>query len=162
MGRRCRTVVTGRAGGPSDADGTSDLPAITAVTEVDLEEVVELYRSVGWSVYAERPQVLEQAIAGSSFVVTARDHGRLVGMARAVSDGASICYLQDVLVAPHAQRRGIGRHLVTAILDRYASVRQKVLLTDDEPAQRAFYESLGYAEISDFGEGSLRAFVRFD
>jgi hypothetical protein len=40
-------------------------------------------------------------------------------------------------------------------------VRQHVLLTDDEPRQRAFYESLGYAEISDFGAGTLRAFVKF-
>ena len=36
-----------------------------------------------------------------------------------------------------------------------------VLLTDDEPGQRAFYESLGYRETRDFGEGTLRAFVRF-
>jgi hypothetical protein len=35
-----------------------------------------------------------------------------------------------------------------------------MLLTDDEPGQRAFYESLGYAEIRDHGEGTLRAFVR--
>jgi hypothetical protein len=45
---------------------------------------------------------------------------------------------------------------------RNAEVRQKVLLTDDEYAQKAFYESLGYREIRDFGEGTLRAFVRFD
>jgi hypothetical protein len=32
----------------------------------------------------------------------------------------------------------------------------------DEPSQRAFYESLGYREIRDHGDGSLRAFVRFD
>ena len=56
----------------------------------------------------------------------------------------------------------MGRALVRAVLDRYASVRQKVLLTDDEPGQRAFYESLGYREIRDYGPGTLRAFVRFD
>ena len=36
------------------------------------------------------------------------------------------------------------------------------LLTDDEPGQRAFYESLGFAETRDFDDGSLRAFVKFD
>jgi hypothetical protein len=51
---------------------------------------------------------------------------------------------------------------VRAVLDRYRTVRQKVLLTDDEPGQRAFYESLGYAEIRDYGPGTLRSFVRFD
>lgn len=52
--------------------------------------------------------------------------------------------------------------LPTTVLDRYRAVRQEVLLTDDEPGQRAFCESLGYAEIRDHGPGTLRAFVRFD
>ena len=79
-----------------------------------------------------------------------------------MSDAATICYLQDVLVLPDEQRNGIGRALVQAILDRYRTVRQKVLLTDDEPGQRAFYESLGFSETRDHPPGTLRAFVRFD
>jgi hypothetical protein len=38
-----------------------------------------------------------------------------------------------------AQRKGVERSLVLAALAPYASVRQKVLLTDNEPGQRAFY-----------------------
>ncbi|GHF14579.1 N-acetyltransferase [Amycolatopsis deserti] len=125
-------------------------------------ELLALYDSVGWSAYTRDPELLRAAIAGSSYVVTARRAGRLVGLARALSDDATICYLQDVLVHPAEQRRGVGALLVRAVLDRYAAVRQKVLLTDDEPAQRAFYESLGYAEIRDYGPGTLRSFVRFD
>ncbi|OXM66636.1 MULTISPECIES: GNAT family N-acetyltransferase [Amycolatopsis] len=125
-------------------------------------ELLALYDSVGWSAYTRDPELLRAAIAGSSYVVTARRAGRLVGLARALSDDATICYLQDVLVHPGEHRRGIGRLLVRAVLDRYAAVRQKVLLTDDEPAQRAFYESLGYTEIRDYGPGTLRSFVRFD
>lgn len=63
---------------------------------------------------------------------------------------------------PSHQRSGIGRRLVLMALDRYPHVRQKVLLTDDEPKQKAFYESLGYQETSDFRGGAVRAFVRFD
>jgi GNAT superfamily N-acetyltransferase len=135
-------------------------PVIGSESSLPLEELVELYAAVGWTAY--QPELLRQGVAGSSYVVTARLDGRLVGLARAISDDATICYLQDVLVHPDAQRRGIGRALVRAMLDRYRAVRQKVLLTDDEPAQRAFYESLGYAEIRDFGPGTLRSFVRFD
>ena len=131
-------------------------------TAADLGAVVEVYRSVGWNTYADAPDVLQAALAGSSRVVTARCAGTLVGLARVISDGATICYLQDVLVRPDAQRAGIGRRLVEAALAPYASVRQKVLLTDDEPAQRAFYESLGFSETGDNSAGTLRAFVRFD
>lgn len=129
---------------------------------LDMDEVIELYRAVGWTVYTDNPATLEAALAGSSRVVTARRDGRLVGLARVISDGASICYLQDVLVHPDAQRSGIGRALVAAALEPYSSVRQKVLLTDDEPGQRAFYESLGYQETHDYDGGTVRAFVRFD
>ena len=122
------------------------------------EELLELYGEVGWTAYTKDPDALERAVAGSSFVVTARQDGRLVGLARAISDGVTICYLQDVLVAPDAQRTGIATALVRAVLDRYATARQTVLLTDAEPAQRAFYESLGLTEIRTL---VLRAFVRF-
>ncbi len=50
---------------------------------------------------------------------------------------------------------------LAAVEQRYVHVRQHVLLTDDEAGQRAFYESRGYAETRDFGQGTLRAFVRF-
>jgi len=129
---------------------------------VDLTQVLDLYDSVGWTAYTRDPERLVRALAGSSTVVTATQDGELIGLARVVSDGASIAYLQDVLVRPSAQRGGLGRRLVDAVLASYADVRQKVLLTDDEPVQKAFYESLGYRETRDFGEGTLRAFVRFD
>jgi len=94
--------------------------------------------------------------------VVARVDGHLVGLARVVSDGATIAYLQDVLVHPDHRRAGIGAALVRAALTPYATVRQKVLITDDGAAQRAFYECLGYREASEHPEGPLRAFVRFD
>jgi len=125
---------------------------------LDLARVLDLYGAVGWTVYANDPGTLALALAGSTSVVVARDGQALVGLARVVSDKATICYLQDVLVHPDRQREGIGRQLVELALKPYAHVRQKVLLTDDEPGQKAFYESLGYAQV----EGALRAFARFD
>jgi GNAT superfamily N-acetyltransferase len=135
---------------------------IEQVTDMELDELLALCEAVGWSQYTRAPTTLRAAIAGSSYVVTARRGGRLIGLARAISDDATICYLQDVLVLPNEQRDGVGRALVQAMLDRYRTVRQKVLLTDDEPGQRAFYEALGYAEIRAYDQGTLRAFVRFD
>ena len=126
------------------------------------DELVALYQSVGWSAYTADPHTLEQAACGSSYVVTARRDGVLVGLARAISDDATICYLQDVLVAPHAQRTGIGNRLAREVSRRCAGARKNVLLTEDEPGQRAFSASLGYTEIRDYGQAALRAFVRFD
>lgn len=142
--------------------GADAADVVIAADRPDGKELLGLYASVGWDAYTRDPETLTAAIDGSSHVVTARLDGALLGLARAISDGASICYLQDVLVRPTARLQGIGRRLVLAALQPYTGVRQKVLLTDDDPGQRAFYESLGYAEVRDTGRTSLRAFVRFD
>jgi GNAT superfamily N-acetyltransferase len=150
---------TGGLSGLGSTSGTVLLAVRDAPTR---GELLTLYESVGWTAYTSDPAMLERAVAGSSYLVTARRDGVLIGLARAISDDATMCYLQDILVAPRERRTGVGSLLVREILRRYANVRQKVLLTDSEPGQRAFYEALGYTEIRDFGEASLRAFVRFD
>lgn len=124
------------------------------------DELVALYDAVGWSAYTRDPEALTASIAGSHSVLTARDApGRLLGLVRTVSDGVTIVYVQDLLVVPTAHRSGIGGALLDAVLDRSADVRQTVLLTDDEPGQRAFYESRGFVEVHDVEPQPLRSFV---
>ena len=137
--------------------------------DLPLADVVRLYDAVGWSAYTDKPDTLAAALAGSTRVVVAREGTELVGLARVISDGHSVCYLQDILVHPAHQRTGLGRRLLELALAPYAHVRQKVLLTDTEPGQKAFYESVGYRQAGgDLGQGDddgglpLRAFVRFD
>ena len=135
--------------------------AISSVTgaELDQAQVLRLYASVGWTAYTATPEVLFAGLAGSTHIVAARLGPDLIGLARIVSDGATVAYLQDVLVHPDHQRRGLGRRLIDAVLEPVAHVRQKVLLTDDEPAVRDFYARLGWTDGAD---RSLRAFVRLD
>ena len=138
--------------------------SIEAVQAEDLalDDVLALYGAVQWTAYTRDPGNLTRALKGSSTIVAARDGLVLAGLARVISDDASICYLQDVLVLPSHQGRGIGRALVERALEPYPHVRQKVLITHDEPRQTAFYEALGYARTDEFRGGAVRAFVRFD
>ena len=135
-------------------------PSLPAPPDSD-SEVLALYESVGWTAYTREPDVLVSAIRGSSFVVTARAaSGGLVGLARAVSDNATICYVQDILVDP-AFQKSVPPALLEAVQKRYEHVRQMVLITDNEPGQRAFYEALGFTEGSDFRPEPLRVFAQF-
>lgn len=135
---------------------------LVQAADLVLRDVVDLYRAVDWLAYANHPDTLQVALEGSSTIVAAREDQTLVGLARVISDGASICYLQDILVRPSHHRRGIGRALAERALGEYPNVRQKVLITDNEPRQKAFYEGLGYTQTEDFRGGAVRAFVRFD
>lgn len=125
----------------------------------DVDELVALYDSVGWSVYTGDPDSLVRALRNSTFVVVARDDDRLVGLARVLSDDVSILYVQDVLVDPVHQRRGVGRQLLERCLDRFAHVRQRVLLTDDEVHQHRLYESVGFHDVVQLHDIGLHAFV---
>ncbi|MBT2503518.1 GNAT family N-acetyltransferase [Curtobacterium sp. ISL-83] len=125
------------------------------------DELLRLYASVGWTAYTRDPDRLVAAVAASQLVLVARtDEGALVGLARAISDGLTIAYVQDVLVDPAVQRTGVGGALLDEVLRRTADIRQVVLLTDAEPAQRAFYESRGFTETHDVAPQPLRSFVR--
>lgn len=121
-----------------------------------------LYTSVGWTSYTDEPAVLLRALRASALVVTCRDDAeKLVGMARAISDDATICYVQDILVHPAVQGSGAGRAMLEAIQSRYGHVRQTVLITDNDPGQRGFYEALGFTEGLDFKPEPLRMFALF-
>jgi GNAT superfamily N-acetyltransferase len=131
---------------------------------IEYEQLLDLYDSVGWLAYTseERRGELEKAIQNSTYVVSAWDGKRLVGLARGLSDDVSIFYLQDVLVHPVYQRQGIGRRLLQECLRRFSHVRTKVLLTDDEGKQHEFYESMGYRNTRTLMLVRLNAYVQIE
>lgn len=123
-------------------------------------EMINLYDSVGWSAYTNDPERLVRSVLNSAHIVCARQSGKLVGLARVVSDFGTLVYLQDVLVDPRMQRRGIGAELVARVLQPFADVRQTVLLADAEPGTIAFYTSLGFSQAVPSAGSTVCAFVR--
>lgn len=127
--------------------------------QLAVEEVVALYEAVGWTSYTAEPKILLDAIQRSTFWIAARNDGTLVGLARCLSDDFSIFYLQDVLVQPASQRKGVGSALLNRCLSRFDHVRQRVLLTDDEEHQHRLYRSAGYHDVATLKNHKLHAFV---
>ncbi len=78
------------------------------------DEFVDVLRR---STPAERRPVTDAAViagmlAHAGLIVTARVGGRLVGVARSLTDFSSCTYLSDLAVDAEHQGRGIGRELV--------------------------------------------------
>ena len=118
----------------------------------DFNEIMNLYTSVGWTNYTDHPQMLEKAYKNSLCTLGAYTaQGRLVGIIRAVGDGASILFIQDIIVLPEFQRKGIGTDLLRAIIRRYPDVYQTELMTDNTDKTIAFYKSLGFTPATEFG-----------
>lgn len=115
------------------------------------EELTELYASVGWTAYTNDPQRLYRAAAASLALYTVWEDGALIALLRCVGDGETILYVQDLLVRPEHQRRGLGRTLLKRGMGDFPSVRQKVLMTDDTPETAAFYRACGLRPAGEYG-----------
>lgn len=124
---------------------------IRAYTEYNEAEILGLYASVGWTAYTDDPAALRNGFANSLLTLAAYEEAALAGLIRVVGDGHTIVFVQDILVRPQFQRRGIGSALLQAVLNRYAGVRQIELLTDDTPETVAFYRSMGFRELTELG-----------
>ena len=114
-------------------------------------EILELYTSVGWTAYTNHPEALKRGFEKSLLVLGVYEEDTLVGILRAVGDGETILFIQDILVKPDHQRRGIGTALLKEALSRYTHVRQIQLATDNTEKTKAFYRSCGFRELSEIG-----------
>ena len=82
-----------------------------------LSEYEFLCRSVGWGDimnFTAAATALPRSITG--IVVLSADND-LIGMGRIVGDGAIYYYIQDIVVAPAYQKRGVGTAILTQLCD---------------------------------------------
>ena len=115
------------------------------------QEILALYTSVGWTAYTDHPELLRKGFENSMLTLAAYEDDQLLGIIRTVGDGHTIVFVQDILVFPEHQRKGVGSALLQAVLDRYSHVRQIELATDNTEKTVAFYRSMGFKEMSEIG-----------
>ncbi|UXR70142.1 MULTISPECIES: GNAT family N-acetyltransferase [unclassified Staphylococcus] len=127
--------------------------------DIHIDKLEALYNDVGWSAYTNDLKVLKQAVLRSLDVITAWDDDKLVGLIRVVGDGQTILYIQDILVLNAYQNKGVATKLLQEMLSKYSNVRQKVLLTEEAPDVRHFYEKNGFDSCD---KGSIVAFAKLD
>jgi GNAT superfamily N-acetyltransferase len=93
---------------------------------------------------------LSRMLDGADLVLTARldaMEGRLVGVLRAIGDGAWVCYVSDLAVVPAAQRLGVGRGLMRALRDRLGP--EIAVVVSAAQGAAPFYERIGMDRVPD-------------
>ena len=111
------------------------------------KEIEELFLSVNW-LSGKYPQRLIKALKSSSLVITAWDGEKLVGLIRALDDGEMVAFLHYLLVRPEYQGRGIAKHLLMLVKEKY---RDYLYLNamPDEKRNVPFYQQNGFALLED-------------
>lgn len=114
-------------------------------TELDLDEVLAVYRLSGLG--ERRPiadvERMEAMTRNANLIVTCRISGKLVGLARSISDFSYVTYLSDIAVVREHQRSGIGRALIEAT--QKEAPRAKIVLLS-APAATDYYPHIGFTK----------------
>lgn len=106
-------------------------------TEKDLRR---LFLSVGWE-SGRYPKRLVTAMRNSTHVISAWDGDRLIGLVRALDDGATIAFLVD----PKYQGRYIGDELMKRIMKNFTDLLHVKVIPSD-PRTIMFYERYGFRQ----------------
>ncbi len=113
---------------------------------ITVQEYLYLRDSVHWI-----PLSLEQAeraLANSIYTVCAYDNGKPVGMGRMVGDGVVIVYVQDLIVHPDLQSRGVGKELLRRLISHAKEIRlpgtQLMLDLMCAKGREQFYSHMGF------------------
>jgi ribosomal protein S18 acetylase RimI-like enzyme len=112
--------------------------------DVDWEELSELYRLAPLG--DKKPADLKLAFSNSLFKCFVFDAEKLIGAGRALADGVDCSYICDVAVLPAYQGRGVGKAIVSGLVER--SKAHKKILLYTAPGKEAFYRQLGFKRMS--------------
>lgn len=103
-----------------------------------------LYDRTGWG-QAERPvDHFAQALAGSWACCTVYEGAQLVGIGRLISDGRLHAYVNEMIVRPDRQGRGIGREILRRLLARCHAAGISEIQLFAARGKAGFYAAQGF------------------
>lgn len=119
-------------------------------TSDQIQQIIRLYRLAGWwTDTSDNPALVRRMIVGSHCFIIATKGEAIIGMGRALSDGISDAYIQDVTTAGEYQHSGIGSLIVKKLVARLQDDGLSWIGLIAESNSHAFYERLGFKLMSD-------------
>ena len=101
--------------------------------------------SVGWNNGRDKDKI-KLAIKRSLYFITAYEGKKLVGMGRIIGDEGYAFYIQDVIVLPDYQGKGIGKEMMDRIMAYFdkKGIRDAMIGLLAAKDKEKFYEKYGF------------------
>jgi GNAT superfamily N-acetyltransferase len=117
-------------------------------TERQISDIIEVYVSAGWWKEEYDAMGIPKLVENSFCFFTAQDaDGQIVGMGRALSDGVSVAYIQDLAVLPIMRGMGIGSALLSHLTTYIKNLGISCVMLMAQPGTFSFYSSCGWKAI---------------
>ncbi|MCL1888588.1 MAG: GNAT family N-acetyltransferase [Kiritimatiellaeota bacterium] len=113
-------------------------PAATA------REIADLRQSVGWN---RMEASYRDPRAATHLRVACYDGARLVGYVEAVGNNVTDAYIQDLMVHPDYQKRGVGTGLMNRVIARLKADGIYAISVLYEARLHPFYKHFGFIEM---------------
>jgi ribosomal protein S18 acetylase RimI-like enzyme len=111
---------------------------------VNWDELSQLYLDAPLGYKA--PADLRIAFSNSMFKCLVYDNGKLIAAGRALADGTDCSYICDVAVHPKYQGMGLGRDIVSKLVE-FSKNHKKIILYA-AIGKEAFYKKLGFKRMT--------------
>lgn len=111
-----------------------------------VEEYNHLTNEVYWG--KRDKKIVKEALKNSLYCICVYDKKELIGFGRIIGDKTIFLYLQDIMVNPKYQGKGIGTQIIENILNKIESYKEinpdiKVYLCASKDKE-SFYERFGF------------------
>lgn len=119
---------------------------IVYTNHIDVESFNRLRTAVGWS--AVSPELAKKGLENTAFQVAATIDGKIIGMARVITDYGYTVLISDVAVLPEYQRMGIGKAMLEKVMayidESIAPGQTKFINLMAAKDKEGFYEKFGF------------------
>ena len=126
--------------------------------KIFVEDFNNLRKSVGWG--EMELKLASKTIENALFIITAIFKGKIIGLTRVSGDGGYTVLIQDVIVLPDYQNRGIGKELMSkamAFINKTFIEKGQTIFVNlmSAKGRESFYEKYGFEKRPNdkFGAG---------
>ena len=127
-----------------------DIRLVTALPETARRELAGLYCLAGFTDEGDNPALwLDAVVAGSLLAAGVFRSGQLIGFGRALGDGVSDAYLQDIVIDPAFRGQGLGSRLVRFLVAELRKTGTGWIGIIAVPGKEEFYRRLGFTPLAD-------------
>ena len=108
---------------------------------VSVKELADLRESIGWN---RMENEYKNPLLTSYYHIAVYEKEVLIGYIDCVSNGVTDAYIQDLMVHPDYQRRGVGTDLMKKMIDYLKKKHIYMISVVFEEKLKPFYEKFGF------------------
>ena len=110
---------------------------------IDYQELSNLYKIAP---LGNKPsELLEKVFTNSLFKYFLYNDKKLIGVGRALADGADCSYICDVAIHPNYQGKGLGKKIIEKLIED--SKEHKKIILYAVPDKEPFYAKFGFSKM---------------